>query len=57
MPFGQFKGQKLANVPAHWLLWAYDNIPNLRADLKLYIEDNKQALQQEKKLSNQNNRR
>ncbi|HUR11201.1 MAG TPA: DUF3820 family protein [Flavitalea sp.] len=24
MPFGKYKGQKLANVPAGYLLWLYD---------------------------------
>ena len=25
MPFGQYKGQKLANVPAHYLLFLFRN--------------------------------
>lgn len=25
MPFGKHKGEKLANVPADYLLWLYDN--------------------------------
>jgi hypothetical protein len=43
MPFGQYKGYKMANVPASYLLWIYDNL-QLREDLKKYIEDNKDVL-------------
>lgn len=49
MPFGQFKGQKLANVPAWYLLYIRDNFTNLRDDLKKYIDDNRDSLTMEKK--------
>lgn len=48
MPFGQYKGQQLANVPASYLLWAYDNL-NLQHNLKTYIDENRDALKAEKK--------
>lgn len=54
--FGAFKGQKLANVPAWYLLMIKDEswvFPNL----KKYIEDNKDVLLAEKKRANQQMRR
>lgn len=56
MPFGQHKGQKLANVPAGYLLYIYDNF-KLHENLKVYIEKNKDALQAEAKRANQQMRR
>lgn len=53
MPFGKFKGEKLCNVPASYLLWLYDEIKNktdMRSkDLATYIEDNMEALKKELK--------
>jgi uncharacterized protein (DUF3820 family) len=46
MPFGEFKGTKLANVPASRLLWYWDQ-PWLRGPLKDYIKENFQSLKQE----------
>lgn len=47
MPFGKYKDEKMANVPASYLLWLYDEwtLPNPRfgfvhEDVKLYIEEN-----------------
>ena len=43
MLFGKYKGEKLANVPASYLLWLHEqNIP--KNDLKKYIEDNMEVL-------------
>ena len=47
MPFGKYKGQKLANVPASYLLWLYDN-NKCFGELKKYIEENMDALRQGK---------
>lgn len=47
MPFGKHKGTALANVPASYLLWIYDNL-DLRDDLKDYITENYQQLEAEK---------
>lgn len=44
--FGKFKGKKLANVPAHYLLWVNENMKGL-PDLKIYIRDNMEVLQKE----------
>jgi uncharacterized protein (DUF3820 family) len=45
MPFGQFKGQKLANVPAWHLLWLYRN--DRAGRLKDYIQENFEVLMKE----------
>lgn len=39
MPFGMFKGEKMANVPPHYLLWLFEN-NRCSGDVKQYIEDN-----------------
>lgn len=44
MPFGEHKGKKLLDVPASWLLWAYDNIKGLELGLKKYIQENMKQL-------------
>ena len=56
MPFGKHKGEKMANVPASYLLWLYDEwtAPNPRfgfssKEVKEYIEDNLDVLKQEAK--------
>jgi hypothetical protein len=48
MPFGKYKGQALANVPAHYLLWCYENI-DLRDPLKTYIVSNLDVIKDEVK--------
>ena len=48
MPFGRYKGTKLANVPAEYLLWLHGNgISPQHQNLKDYIEDNMDVLKQE----------
>lgn len=54
MPFGKYKGEKMANVPASYLLWIYDEwtLPNPRfgfvnQEVKAYIEDNLDVLRKE----------
>ena len=49
MPFGKFKGTKLANVPSYYLLWIFNNTPRQNLDLGLreYIKQNMDILQQE----------
>lgn len=46
MPFGKYKGEFIANVPAKTLLYYYDNY-NLHGDVKLYIDQNKEMLELE----------
>jgi uncharacterized protein (DUF3820 family) len=48
MPFGKYKGGKLANVPAKYLLWLYDQGCNNK-ELYAYIEENLDVLESEVK--------
>jgi hypothetical protein len=56
IPFGKYKGEKLANVPASYLLWALDNV-QLHDNMKRYIEKNKDVLLAEKKRADKQMRR
>lgn len=48
MPFGKYKGKKMGEVPASYLLWIYDEgIKD--GDVKTYIVDNLDALKLEVK--------
>ena len=49
MPFGQYKGTALANVPAKYLLWCLSDLSNLSPPLKAYIEKNEEVLEAEAK--------
>lgn len=52
MPFGKFAGQKMANVPAHYLKWLWDNnIVSVKKWNKLYwyISENLDAIEAELK--------
>ncbi len=58
MPFGKYKGEKMANVPASYLIWIYDEwtAPSPRfgfqnKEVKAYIEENLDVIQQEVKNS------
>ena len=46
MPFGKHKGTKMANVPADYLIWLYDN-GNCFGDVRAYIADNLDVLKSE----------
>ena len=46
MPWGKYKGEKIANVPASYLLWLYDN-QKCTGEIKLYIRNNLEGLKQE----------
>jgi len=46
MPFGKYKGRRLEDVPAGYLIWLYDNGLD-RGPLREYIEENKDALEKE----------
>lgn len=56
MPFGQHKGEKLANVPAQYLLYIFENF-KLYDNLKAYIKKNKDVLEAEVKRANRQMRR
>ena len=49
MPWGIHKGKAMANVPASYLLWLLD-ANKCSGDVKKYIQDNKQVLEQETKI-------
>lgn len=46
MPFGKYKGSKLANIPADYLIYIFDK-GIARGDLKNYIVENMDVLQSE----------
>lgn len=56
MLFGKYQGFELGNVPARYFLWIYVNL-NLREDLKRYIEQNREAFEQEVRQANREKRR
>lgn len=45
MPFGKYKGVRLAEVPDAYLLWIYEN-NKCSGGLKNYIEDNLEAIKE-----------
>lgn len=46
MPFGKYKGGKLANVPPSYLLWLFDE-GKCYGELRAYIVDNMDAIKAE----------
>lgn len=46
MPWGKYKGTKMANVPADYLQWLYDN-DKCSGNVKAYIEDNLDVIELE----------
>ncbi len=46
MPFGKFKGMKLANVDSNYLLWVAEQ-SWCSKELKQYIEDNREVLEKD----------
>lgn len=55
MPWGKYQGDKMINVPASYLIWLYDN-NKCSGDVKAYIEDNYDVLNEEVRRASQNNR-
>jgi len=54
MPIGKYKGEKMANVPSHYLLWLYEN-GNIYGELKQYIKDNLDVIKAEINYKNKQN--
>lgn len=48
MPYGVHKGEKMANVPATYLMWLY-NENKCNKDVRDYIDDNLDVLEKEVK--------
>jgi len=46
MPWGKHKGDKMANIPAYYLIWLYDS-GKCYSDVLRYIQDNLDDLRQE----------
>lgn len=46
MPYGKHKGERMADVPAAYLLWLYDN-DKCTTDVAEYIENNIEVLENE----------
>lgn len=49
MPFGKYAGEKMANIPAQYLLWMYDN-NRCTGSVLVYITANLDVLRKEVKL-------
>jgi len=52
MPYGIHKGKTMANVPAKYLIWLYEN-QKCTGQVKAYIEDNIEVLREEIKREQQ----
>jgi len=48
MPFGKYKGLKMANVPASYLIWIYEN-NKCSLEVIKYVRTNLDVLQEEVK--------
>jgi len=46
MPYGRYKGRKMANIPAGYLLWLLEN-NKCCSKVKKYIEESMAALEKE----------
>lgn len=46
MPYGKYKGKKMANVPPDYLIWLYDN-GKCNEQVKRYVFSNYSVLQEE----------
>lgn len=55
MPFGKYKGIKLGEVPADYLLFIYNEFEDLHSNFKKYLRINKHILEREV-ISNKNNK-
>lgn len=51
MPFGKYKGEKMANIPPDYLIWLYDN-GKCYGEVRKYIADNLDVLKSEIKYKN-----
>jgi len=50
MPWGKYKGEKMANVPPDYLVWLLEN-DKCGGDVKKYIQQNKETLMAEIRLN------
>ena len=48
MPWGKYKGEKMANIPAQYLLYLLEN-HSCAGEVKEYILENKEDLEEERR--------
>lgn len=46
MPYGKYKGKQMADVPADYLIWLFEN-GKCSATVRLYVEQNMDCLKEE----------
>ena len=51
MPFGKYKGTKMANVPASYLIWIFEN-NKCSIEVIKYVRENLDVLKEEVKREN-----
>ena len=51
MPFGKYKGEKMANIPPDYLIWIFEN-NKCSAEVAKYIAENMDCLKQEMEHNN-----
>lgn len=51
MPFGKYKGEKMANVPSDYLLWIFEN-NKCTQEVAKYIAENLDVIKAEINLQN-----
>jgi len=51
MPFGKYRGEKMANVPADYLIWIFEN-NKCTPDVAKYIAENLSVIKSEIEYNN-----
>ena len=51
MPFGKYKGTKMANIPASYLIWIFEN-NKCSIEVIKYVRENLDVLKEEVKREN-----
>ena len=46
-PFGKHRGEPIGNMPAAYLIWAYENIKDLQPNIREYIKGVESVLRKE----------
>ena len=46
-PFGKHRGMPIGNMPAAYLIWAYENIKDLQPNIREYIKGVESVLRKE----------
>ena len=48
--YGKHKGRAIEDVPSSYLLWVYQNLPDLDPQIRDYIKTNLRALRLERRM-------